>query len=164
MEETLTACCTGHRPKGFPFIYGGSSEKYFIYLQKLRKIILKAIKEYGVTHFITGMAEGVDLDFAEIVLSLRKKYKTIKLECAIPYSTQNFGFDWESDYRYARILKLANEVNYITKTYQKGCCLKRDRYMVDKSDFVIAVYNGQQKGGTFYTIRYAKSLKKPIDI
>ena len=36
--------------------------------------------------------------------------------------------------------------------------------MVDKSDFVIAVYNGQQIGGTFYTIRYAKSLKKPIDI
>ena len=151
MEETLTACCTGHRPKGFPFIYGGSSEKYFAYLHELEKMVLKAINEYGVTHFITGMAEGADLDFAEIVLLLRKKYKTIKLECAIPYDTQICGLDWENYYRYERILKLANEVNYITKTYQKGCCLKRNRYMVDKSDFVIAVYNGQEKGGTYYT-------------
>lgn len=164
MKEILTACCTGHRPQGFPFIYGGSSKKYFAYLQLLRKIILKAINEYGVTHFISGMAEGVDLDFAEIVLSLRRTYKTIRLECAIPYSTQNCGFHWESYDRYIRILKLANEVNYITKDYQKGCCLKRDRYMVDKSDFVIAVYNGQQKGGTYYTINYAKQLKRPIEI
>lgn len=42
--------------------------------------------------------------------------------------------------------------------------MKRDRYMVDKSDFVIAVYNGQQKGGTYYTINYAKQLKRPIEI
>ena len=164
MNDELTACCTGHRPQGFPFIYGGSSPKYFAYLQQLRKIILKAINEYGVTHFISGMAEGVDLDFAEIVLSLRRTYKTIRLECAVPYFTQNYRFERENFERYHRILQLANEVNYITKIYQKGCCLKRDRYMVDKSDFVIAVYNGQKKGGTYYTIQYAKKQNRTIDI
>ena len=39
---------------------------------------------------------------------------------------------------------------------------RRNRYMVDKADLVLAVWNGICSGGTWYTIQYARSLKKPI--
>ena len=34
--------------------------------------------------------------------------------------------------------------------------------MVDKSDLVIAVWNGKESGGTWNTIQYAKSKGKKI--
>ena len=33
--------------------------------------------------------------------------------------------------------------------------LRRNRYMVDRSSRLIAVYNGVPKGGTFQTLTYA---------
>lgn len=41
--------------------------------------------------------------------------------------------------------------------------LKRNRYMVDKSDIVIAVFYGIEKGGTWHTINYAQKNKKLIE-
>ena len=48
-------------------------------------LIVRMIEEEGVTHFISGMAQGVDLYAAEIVLELKEQYPQITLECAIPY-------------------------------------------------------------------------------
>lgn len=84
--------CTGHRPQKFPFEYGGRNKEFQTYLKELASKIKAAITEYGVTCFISGMALGVDLDFAEIVLKLRKKY-SLKLECAIPCPNQTIKWD-----------------------------------------------------------------------
>lgn len=82
-----TCCCTGHRPKGFPFAYGKDIKKHKEYLNALEEKIKLVITEYGVTSFVSGMALGVDLDFAEIVLKLRNDYP-LSLECAIPCPNQ----------------------------------------------------------------------------
>ncbi len=58
-----TCCCTGHRPKGFPFRYGIDLKKHKSYMQLLEQKIALAINEYGITDFISGMALGVDIDF-----------------------------------------------------------------------------------------------------
>ena len=42
--------------------------------------------------------------------------------------------------------------------------LKRNRYMVDKSELVIAVFNGTKSGGTWYTINYARRSGKQVEI
>ena len=39
--------------------------------------------------------------------------------------------------------------------YTKGCMLRRNRYMVDRSSLLIAVYDGTPKGGTMNTLAYA---------
>ena len=38
--------------------------------------------------------------------------------------------------------------------YDRGCMQRRNRYMVDRSGLLIAVYDGQP-GGTMQTIAYA---------
>ena len=40
---------------------------------------------------------------------------------------------------------------------------KRNKYMVDKADHVIAVWNGQQNGGTWNTIKYVKKCNNPLE-
>lgn len=158
-----TCCCTGHRPKGFPYRYGFDEPKHKIYLKMLEEKIKIAITEYGATNFISGMAIGVDMDFAEIVLRLRNTYP-ITLECAIPCPNQTLKWNDNDNLRYETILKRADNVNIISERYTPECMLKRNRYMVDKSEVVIAVFNGVEKGGTWYTIKYAKNKNKIIEM
>lgn len=158
-----TCCCTGHRPKSFPFQYGIDIQKHNAYILALKEKIELAITEYGITNFISGMAVGVDLDFAETVLKLRDKYP-IALECAIPCPNQTLKWRDTDKIRYQSILKRADKINLISERYTRDCMLKRNRYMVDKSELVIAVYNGVKKGGTWHTINYAKKENKTIEL
>ena len=158
---TKTCCCTGHRPKGFPFKYGFDNQKHNAYLSMLEEKIKFAITDYGITNFISGMAIDVDLDFAEIVLKLRNKYP-ITLECAIPCPNQTLKWNSYDKLRYESILKRADKINLVSENYTPECMLKRNRYMVDKSNVVIAAFNGIEQGGTWYTINYAKKENKVI--
>ena len=116
-----------------------------------------AINEYGVNYFVSGMAIGVDMDFAEMVIALRDAENyPIKLECAIPCHNHTLKWSKADILRYNEILKCADSVNLISERYTTECMLKRNRYMVDKSDIVIAVFNGIEKGGTWHTINYAQ--------
>ena len=81
-----TCAFTGHRPKGLG--YPESDGRCTALKEKLRSLIIRMIEEEGVTHFISGMAQGVDMYAAEIVLELKKQYPQITLECAIPYERQ----------------------------------------------------------------------------
>ena len=158
---TNTCCCTGHRPKGFPFEYGKDKKRHREYLIALEEKIKLAITDYGITNFISGMALGVDLDFAEIVLKLKDKYN-LTLECAVPCPDQTLKWNEKDKLRYDKIIKQADEVNIISDSYTPECMLKRNRYMVDKSEVVIAVFNGIEKGGTWHTINYAQKENKAI--
>ena len=158
-----SCCCTGHRPKGFPFPYGADKQKHNAYLKALKDKIELAVCRYGITNFISGMAIGADLDFAETVLKLRNIYP-ITLECAIPCKNQTLKWSAKDVLRYQSILNSADEINLISERYTPECMLKRNRYMVDKSELVIAVFNGVQSGGTWYTVKYADSKNKRVEL
>lgn len=51
---------------------------------------------------------------------------------------------------------------YVSKEYSKDCMLKRNRYLVDHAACLLAVYNGEWRGGTAMTVRYAKKLGREI--
>ena len=126
----------------------------------LRKQIDQAVHD-GFTVFITGMARGVDLWAAEIVLDLRKRNKEIRLICAIPHE----GFEarwspsWQQLYRY--VLTEADLTRVISKGYRTGVYQVRNEWMVNHSTRVIAVFNGQPSG-TKNTIDYAYRQGVPV--
>ena len=49
----------------------------------------------------------------------------------------------------------------LQEEYTRGCMQKRNKYMVDNSQYVIAVWDGS-KSGTFNTLKYARKLKRNI--
>lgn len=83
-----TCAFTGHRPQNLPFRFNESDKRCIALKKQLRKLIVQLIEQHNVTHFISGMAIGVDMYAAEIVLDLKAKYPHITLESAIPCETQ----------------------------------------------------------------------------
>ena len=56
----------------------------------------------------------------------------------------------------AAILRIVDDVVVLSERYYNGCLLRRNDYMVNRSSRLIAYFNGNPKGGTFYTVREAK--------
>ena len=162
-RKFYTCCFTGHRPNKLPWGYKEKGIRFLLLKNKLRKTIIKAIKN-GYKYFISGMALGSYMICAEIVLKLKKKHPNIELECAIPCINQTEKWLKDSIDRYNYILSKADNVTYVSnKPYFNGCMQKRNKYMIDNSSLLIAVYNGSS-GGTKQTIELAKYSKLKICI
>lgn len=147
-EKRLHRCCfTGHRPEKL------NRPKYEIKLE-LKKEICRALED-NFTVFISGMARGVDIWAAEIVLQLRKEGVPVRLICACPYPgfERNWSNFWQI--RYTAILSAADLVRFISPCYSSRCFQVRNEWMVNHSSKVIAVFNGQASG-TKNTIEYAQ--------
>ena len=153
-------CVTGNRPQKFPWKYGeGKAHKK--YLVEMTRQINELI-ESGYTYFISGGAIGVDMDFAEAVLQAREQHTDIILEIAVPCRNQDLKWGKADKERYVEILNGADIVNILSENYTSFCMQKRNEYMVDKSDLVLAFWNGVESGGTWNTINYAQRNGKQI--
>ncbi len=151
--EIKTCCFTGHRyllKNQIPTIEAKVTEK-------IKKLIMQ-----GTTHFITGGAIGFDTIAAQKILDLRNDYNKIKLILAIPCEDQADKWSDEDKVIYENIKNQADKVIYVSKKYEKDCMLKRNRFMVDNSNSIIGTWDGRKRGGTYYTLNYAKKLNREI--
>ena len=156
----IKVCETGHRPKNLPWGYNEKSSECKKFKHNLTKLLKQLIKE-GCTYFVSGMAMGVDMIFAETILKLKEK-NDLTLEAAIPCENQTKGWTAEYIERYNKILSKADVVTYVSKKYTNDCMMKRNKYMVDGCDYVVAVCKEGLHGGTKNTIEYAKKSNKKI--
>lgn len=154
MEPSVTCCFTGHRPTRLPW---GSNEDdpRCIQLKQTLSAHLKQAYADGCRHFICGMAQGADLYFCEAALHLRSFHPEVTVEAAIPFVGQADRWPQEDRLRRQRLLDQCNFETMVQHHYSAGCMARRNRYMVDRSCRLIAVYDGQPKGGTFQTLHYA---------
>jgi len=158
------ACAfTGHRPQKLPWRYDETAEG----CARLREALASRIAELaesGVTDYLTGMAQGTDTVCAEIVLALREKNPALKLHCILPCVEQADKWTASARERYRSILERADSVVYVSRDYHKNCMLERNRFLVDHASALLAVYNGERRGGTAATVRYAKKAGREIFI
>ncbi|MFL1672681.1 SLOG family protein [Paenibacillus dendritiformis] len=171
LEEQIrkqTACFTGHRPDKL----GGYDMKNPTMLKlrdKLLEIIEILINEEGVNHFISGGALGTDQCAFWCVHMIKKKYPEIKNIVAIPFLNQDKIWTAEQKHWYKKMLSLADEVVNVEVAagykadkdttfgeFSRIKMNKRNEYMVDRSNTLIAVYDGSFKGGTANCVRYAR--------
>ena len=146
-----TCCITGHREI--------SKENRTYVKQELHRQVVSAIED-GYTRFLCGFAQGADLMFATVVAKEQKKCPGLCLEAAIPYAGRLKT--WDKCFQ--ELLLCCSEVRVGCEKYTPSCFMQRNRYMVNRSQRVIAVYDGRNYGGTFYTIRYARSLGRDIRV
>ncbi|MCH5207289.1 MAG: DUF1273 family protein [Oscillospiraceae bacterium] len=150
---------TGHRPEKLP--YFSEDDPMFIDMKQRLKAQIEKLIDEGADGFFSGMARGVDIWSAEIIIELKSKYPGLKLTAVIPCRTQTSNWDEDSVIRYNNILKQCDKAIYISDEYNKTCMLKRDRALVDMCDVLVAVFDGT-KGGTKYTVDYAEKKHKKI--
>ena len=149
--QKKTCCVTGHRDL--------PQKEINRIKAALRKEIEKAVAD-GFIRFMSGFAQGVDQYFAEIVLEMRKSNPALELVAVIPYQKRLDNLR-QKKWTYA-MLEACADVVVIREEYQPSVYSHRNRYMVEHSDRVIAVYDGREKGGTAGTIRFTHTMKKEL--
>ena len=155
-----SCCFTGHRSSKLPW---GGNEADARCLELKRKLAdaLEELYGQGVRHFICGMATGCDMFFAEAVLALRERRPDVTLEAAIPCEEQDRRWTHGLSERYDRLLAECDSRTLVSRAYTPECMMRRNRYMVDHSDLLIALHDGLP-GGTRYTIEYA--MRRGVNI
>ena len=156
------AAFTGHR-----FIRSNDRQRLKLHLESE----IAACYHSGIRYFLCGMAIGFDMLAAETLLAMKTDYPDIQLAAVIPFRGQSCKFNPADKERYCSILGKADKVVCLSETYFDGCFLRRNDYMLRYACHIIAYYNGEPKGGTFYTYRMAErmglkitNLYKPFNI
>lgn len=156
------ACAfTGHRPKKLPWRNDETAPECAALKAMLTEQIA-ALIEKGFTHFMSGMAEGTDVWAAQSVLAFREENPALKLHCILPCFNQSEKWSASSQARYRSILGQADSVIFINREDKKDCMLERNRFLVSYAATVLAVYNGERRGGTAATVRYARRLGREV--
>lgn len=107
---------------------------------------------------------GVDIWAGEIVLGLKRQFKNLKLIAVVPFPQQANTWPQEWRIRFRNLLEKTDEVIMISDQYDSERFFERNRYLVDHSSRLIAVYNQEKKGGTAYTVRYARQQEVEVDL
>ena len=159
----IAAAFTGYRPQKLSF---GNDLNHpdAIRLRACLKAEYERLIRHGFRQFLTGGALGCDLMAAEVILELKKelgrKPRIMHLLCM---PCHNYTAKWsdEDKERLERIKRESISFYVSESPYYNGCMQVRNKYMVDTSRVLLAVYDGQ-KGGTHNTVEYAKSKDKKI--
>lgn len=148
---------TGHRPDKL----GGYNRELFNALCGYAAVVLTERRPSGV---ISGMALGWDQALA--VASVRL---CIPFVAAVPFE----GFDsrWPTVSRndYEKLLLCASTVHVVCTRQQvedagvPWALQERNCWMVDNSQGLLALWNGDRKGGTFNCVEYARQGRRKID-
>lgn len=109
---------------------------------------------------ISGMALGFDQWGAQECVDLK-----IPFIAAIPFIGFSDNWNHEDKIKYEELLNKASLVRVINQDLYMGPWQyqKRNEYIVDNCDLLIACYDGESSGGTLNTINYAKKVGKPIE-
>ena len=152
-DRTVSAAFTGHRFYDF-------SQREFIQ-ERLTSAISEAY-DHGIRNFISGFALGIDLMAAQLVQSLKCDLPGISLTAAIPFEGQAERYNIYDKRVYRRLLELADKAIVLSDCYYPRCFLDRDEFMVENASYLIAYYDGREKGGTYYTVKKARARGIPI--
>lgn len=156
----LRCAFAGYRPAKMPFGYDETCDSCVTFKRDIHDKIEELIGK-GYAHFLSGGAQGFDTFAAEAVLDLQKEYPWILLEMVSPFDAQ--AEKWDSSYRlrHDKLFQAADIVTVTSHEFTKSCLFRRNHYLVDNADLLLAAYDGQP-GGTAMTCAYARQTGIPI--
>lgn len=162
-----SAAFTGYRPEKLPFGYDFECEQALKVKAALYTMYEKLYLK-GYNCFLTGGAMGSDLMAADVITELKRNYGSradrVMSYICLPCHDHIKKWDAKEKEHLEKILNDGAYPLYVSdRPYYSGCMQVRNRYMVDTSAVLIAVYDGKP-GGTRNTLEYAQKLKKKIVI
>lgn len=147
----MKIAATGHRPHKL----GGYGERAYDALLSFAWLYLR--QQSADLHVISGMALGWDTAFADAAWRLGMPFTA-----AIPFEGQQARWPEQSRRKYAELLSRATRVVMVCPPgYDPAKMQRRNEWMVDNSDGVVALWNGTS-GGTANCVRYAETKGRPV--
>jgi uncharacterized phage-like protein YoqJ len=152
----------GHQPSKLPY---GFEEDHpdCVRLKLMLGMEIESMIARGCTTFYSGMTWGAGIWCAEMVLNLKRAFpdRLIRLSAVLPYEEHHAG--WTKDYqeRYFSLMEQADEIVTLYPRCTEGCGPERYRYMIDRSQHLIAVFGGEA-GGTKQAVEYAREKGRRV--
>lgn len=149
----MIICGTGHRPHklGRDYLLKSNNSLSII------KLTSETLLSLGATAVISGFAQGFDQ-----MLVIAASEVGVPVFAALPCRGQHLKWSDESQDLYLNLLNKCKDITFVTDgPYCDGCMIKRDYWMVDNAEGVLAYWNGSS-GGTAKTVEYANRVGKPI--
>lgn len=161
-----TCAVTGHRPNRFAFKY---NEEHPL-CGEIKAAIFEQFRwmyeERGVRRIYVGGALGVDMWAGEAALRLKKTpgYSDLQLHIALPFEGHDSKWNWQCRERLAFLIRHSTECMTVCNAGSRESYLERNRFMVDRADFLLAVYDNKKNlpSGTMHTVNYARTRNLPI--
>jgi uncharacterized phage-like protein YoqJ len=142
---------TGHRPDKL----GGYTEEAF---NKLVEVAENALTQLKPDEVISGMAMGWDMALAQAAIN-----KEIPFIAAVPFIGQEKMWQKNTKDYYNELLSKAKEVVIVCEGgYSAYKMQVRNEWMVDNSDLVLVMHNGDTSGGTYNCVKYATKVGKQM--
>jgi uncharacterized phage-like protein YoqJ len=163
----ISCAFVGHHPMRFDFGYN-EEEKLCVMIKKALKSQILALYQNGVKSFYTDCELLVGLWAGELVLELMDKYPNddkLYLCCVMPYEEQ--PRKWPECYRdrYFDIIAKSSYNKLISAQETDKCHQQCGRFLIDHSQYVIAVYDNSniiRMEIAAYTMAYAKKKERKI--
>jgi uncharacterized phage-like protein YoqJ len=166
----MTIALTGHRPNK---LRGEYLEKYVpnrMYQQygPLSKALFHELQTlitmYEPTSIISGLALGADQIWAHVGLQMG-----IPVIGAIPFKGQENKWSGPNKLWYQYLLEHCKPVYVCNPGHANWKMQKRNEWMVNNADRLVAVWNGDKEGGTYNCVQYAEgripiSYINPADV
>lgn len=146
----MTLAATGHRP---PALLGYSDESFTRYVAAAEHVLLDTMPETVVS----GMAQGWDMAIATACVNLGFPFLAY-----VAFEGVDRKWYPRDRRKFAKLCDAAAEVVVVTKgTYSPWKLQARNEAMVEKCDRLAAMWNGEQRGGTWNCLKYATERGKP---
>lgn len=104
------------------------------------------------------MAMGWDMAVAQACIDLH-----IPFIAAVPFKGQEKKWQPSTQNQYHRLLSKARAIEIVSDgPYAPAKMEIRNRWMVDKAEAGLSLYNGDDSGGTANCVKYLRKVRKPM--
>lgn len=155
----MIVAVTGHRPERF----GDDSA-----CMGVRCALWATLSSLDPDKLLTGGARGVDLWAAQWATHYADEIGT-PFVVALPFIGHTALWSQRDVEEYDRTMKdgyksgTLSRIEFLGSSSRKSAAyFKRNRYLVDNCDLLVAVYDGKPGGGTAYTVEYARKVGREI--
>ena len=166
MNMKRACAVTGHRPTRFKFKYQEDYSLCKKIKKAMREQFMKLYDEEGVHRVYVGGTLGVDMWAGEIVLRLKETpgYEDIELVVVLPFPNHDTKWDERSRRRLRFLIRHSIECITVGVSDSRDSYVARNCYMVDNSDFMLAVYDNDRGTHTdpIQIVYYAEKENKRI--
>ncbi len=149
-QQPATVAVTGHRPPRL----GGYTDAVE---RRLARVAEAVLSELAPARVLTGMAQGWDLAIAEAC-----DRATIPFVAVLPFPGADARWPDAQRRRLRALLERAAEVVRLSESPSPGAYHRRDRWMVERAELLVALWDGSRGGGTFSTVRSAEKRRVPV--
>lgn len=169
--STKTIAFTGKRRI---YDYNYQDVRYRKLIELLYQILNNEILYNDAKYFISGGALGFDTIAFHVVKSLKEGHDYIKNILAVPFKYQYIKWTKSDIDRYYLMRQTADMVVEVDRlpdyqniyvpigSYHVAKMQKRNEFMVNNCDMLIACWDYVKSGGTYNCIKYAVKQNKPI--